>query len=72
MSTNGNPNMRVYHQDIGMKDVLESYVKGFKPPDGATLAQWDANYDPHTGRVWFRLTVEMPAPVEKNIITMSR
>lgn len=65
-------NTRVYYQDVDMKTVLESYAKGFKPPDGATLLQWDANYDPHSGRVWYRLTVELPAPNEKNIITLAR
>lgn len=61
-------NTRVYHQDVDMKMVLESYVKGFKPPDDATLVQWDANYDPHTGRVWFRLTVELPTPDNHKIV----
>lgn len=61
-------NTRVYYQDVDMKKVLESYVNGFRPPDDGQLLQWDANYDPHTGRVWFRLTVEFPAPDNHKLI----
>lgn len=63
-----NANTRVYYQDVDMKNVLESYVRGFKPPDEGQVLQWDANYDPHTGRVWFRLTVELPAPDNHKIV----
>lgn len=59
---------RVYYQDVDMKKVMESYVKGFRPPDDGKLLQWDANYDPHTGRVWFKLTVELPAPDNHKLI----
>lgn len=63
-----NSNTRVYYQDVDMKTVLESYAKGFKPPGDGTLLKWDANYDPHTGRVWFRLTVEMAANDNHKIV----
>lgn len=63
-----NANTRVYYQDVPMKTVLESYAKGFKPPDDATLLNWDANYDQHTGRVWFRLTVELPQEDNHQIV----
>lgn len=59
---------RVYYQEVEMKTLLENYVRGFKPPNDGKLLQWDANYDPHTGRVWFRLTVEMPAPDNHKVI----
>lgn len=67
-----NANTRVYYQDVDMTKVLDAYARGFMPPDGAALLQWDANYDPAKGRVWFKLTVELPAPTEKNIITLAR
>lgn len=67
-----NANTRVYYQEVDMNNVLEAYAKGFKPPNDGTLLDWDANYDPSNGRVWFRLTVELPAKEEKNVITLAR
>lgn len=63
-------NTRVYYQEVEMRTVLENYAKGFRPPNDGTLLQWDANCDMHTGRVWFKLTVEMPAPEDKNILVL--
>lgn len=61
-------NTRVYYQDVDFTQVLESYAKGFKPPEDGTLLKWDANYDPAKGRVWFRLLVEMPAADNHKIV----
>lgn len=65
-------NTRVFYQEVDMHKVLESYAKGFKPPDDGSLLQWDANYDSHTGKVWFKLIVELPAPEAKNVIVLAR
>lgn len=56
-----------------MRNVLEFYVKAFRPPGDAALLQWDANYDSHTGKVWFKLVVEVAEPSDaKNVITLAR
>lgn len=61
-------NVKTYYQETDMRNVLEFFAKAYKPPGDATLLKWDANYDSHTGKVWFRLDVELPEPVEKNVI----
>lgn len=55
-----NANTKVYYQEVEMRAVMDWYVKSFKLPENSELLQWDANYDSHTGKVWFRLTVELP------------
>lgn len=59
-----------YYQEVDIKAVLKHYVDGFKLPDNAVVLDWDANYDPRTGRVWFKLLCEEPAPDKKNLIVL--
>lgn len=53
-----------YYQEVDIRAVFKHYVKGFKMPGDAAVVHWDANYDAHTGKVWFRIDAEDPAPVE--------
>lgn len=65
-------NTKIYYQEVDMRKVLDLYANSFNPPDDGKVLQWDANYDSHTGKVWFKLIIEMPAPKEKNVILMDR
>lgn len=61
---------QVFYQETDIATVLDAYAAGYKPPIG-TVLKHESNYDPRTGKVWFKLFVEMPAPEEKNIITLN-
>ena len=61
---------QVFYQETTIETVLEAWAKGYQPPVGKVLRA-ESNYDPRTGKVWFKLFVEMPAPEEKNIITLN-
>lgn len=58
-----------YYQEVDIRAIFKHYVEGFKMPGDSVVVQWDANYDPHTGKVWFKMSVEEPAP-KKDVIVM--
>jgi hypothetical protein len=43
------------YQEHSITTILEYFVKGFTIPDGQELASYDWFYDPHQGKVVFRL-----------------
>lgn len=62
---------QVFYQETTIETVLDSFAKGYNPPKGCTVLRAESNYDPRTGKVWFKLFIEMPEPEKKNIIVMN-
>jgi hypothetical protein len=56
--------MKIQYQDHHISEVINYFVQGFEPNEGLKVVQHEANYDPHTGRIWFKLFVEEPQVVE--------
>jgi hypothetical protein len=50
--------LRIQHQEHDIENVIEFFVKGFKTKAGERITNWDWLYDPHKGRVAFKLYVE--------------
>jgi hypothetical protein len=61
---------QIFYQETTIENVLATYAKGYKPPGDGVVLKHEANYDPRTGKVWFKLFVEMPAPENNKIITL--
>ena len=62
---------QVCYQEQTIEKVLDAYAKGYNPPDGGVLLRHEHNYDPRTGKVWFKLFVEMPVVEESKIIKLN-
>lgn len=57
--------MNVFYQEQDIEQVFRMFVKGYRLPEGLTLAKHEATYDPRTGKVIFKLYAT-GKPVEKN------
>lgn len=62
---------QVFYQEVDLSKILDTYAKGFQPPNNGVVLKWDVNVDHAKGKVWFKLFVEMPEPESKNIITLN-
>lgn len=50
--------MKIVYQQSHIDRVLQYYVDGLKLPKGEKLYDYEAVYDPHSGKVVFILTIE--------------
>jgi len=48
--------IEIKYQEHGIKEVWRYFVDGLKSDEGE-VESFDANYDPHTGKVIFRLYI---------------
>ena len=62
---------QIFYQEQTIEKVFAHYAAGYQPPGGGKVLRHETNYDPRSGNVWFKLYVEMPAPEQKNIITLN-
>lgn len=61
---------QVYYQETTIDTVLDAWVKGYQPPNGGTILRAESCYDPRTGKVWFKLYVELPTPDDNHVLVM--
>lgn len=50
--------MEIKYQEHDINGVFQFFVNAYELKPGQTLANWTANYDPHTGKVIFKLYIE--------------
>lgn len=50
--------MAIDYLETDIDRVFAFYVKGYKMPPAKRLHRWEHVYDPHTGKVIFKLYVE--------------
>lgn len=62
---------QIFYQEVEIQTVLDAYSRGYNPPNEGKIMKAESNYDPRTGKVWFKLYVELPSPKEKNVITLA-
>lgn len=57
-------------QEATIDDVFRFFVNSYRLPNEMQLVRWESNYDPRTGKVWFKLFAELPEPENNKIITL--
>lgn len=62
---------QIFYQETTIEKILEHYANGYKPPGDGKILRYETNYDPRTGKVWFKLYVELPEPENSKIITIN-
>lgn len=63
--------LQVVVQEASIDDVFGFFVKAYKLPNKMAVVRWESNYDPRTGKVWFKLFAELPEPENSKIITLN-
>jgi hypothetical protein len=47
----------IKYEERPVGDVMDYYVRGFDLKKGEEIAKYEANYDPNTGKVIFKLYI---------------
>ena len=50
--------LEIKYHEVTIESIFKYFVDGYTPSPGTKIINYEANYDPRTGKVIFKLIVE--------------